>query len=89
MDGNGALFGTLSGNTRDIIHKVCIIPAIKSRPISDDSSSRLIFQRNMVEEVSRLCVLRVFVRRSVTTMFARSLKLQFSASCKFRTSSND
>lgn len=26
MDGNGALFGTLAGNTREVIHKVCCQP---------------------------------------------------------------
>ena len=32
MDGNGALFGTLQGNTRDVLHKFTVdLPKVKSK----------------------------------------------------------
>ena len=31
MDGNGALFGTLQGNTRDVLHKFTVdLPKVES-----------------------------------------------------------
>ena len=34
MDGNGALFGTLQGNTRDVLHKFTVdLPKVKSNSI--------------------------------------------------------
>lgn len=77
--GSGCLFGTLSGNAREVLHKFtvdlpkkhgvlsglyCLPPAINERTI--------VTPQDVV--VSLRCVLRACVSRSGTTMSVRSLK---------------
>lgn len=79
MDGNGALFGTLSGNTREILQRLSVdLPKkhvsnchISTRPWYLFADS-LIFLSFRAVVVSPLCVSRVCVRKSVTTTSVKS-----------------
>ena len=84
MDGNGCLFGTLTGNTRDIITKVSLetIFDFEVLYLIFKFSSLSICQRSTVVVVNLRCVLPVCEWRSVTTMFERLPRPPSSASSK-------
>lgn len=86
MDGNGSLFGTLAGNTREVIHKVQVrnaraggraptyVRKIFMLPIYlPPLMSRLICLKSMDVVVSLRFVSPVFVRKSDIIMFVRLL----------------
>lgn len=73
MDGNGALFGTLSGNTREILQRLQV--DLPKKHVSPSSlrlpfpSYSYILPRDVV--VNPRCVSPVSVRKSATTTCAR------------------
>lgn len=76
MDGNGTLFGTLSGNTREILQRLSVDLPKKHvsylRPIGFLQRS-ISLMPNRVVVVNLRCVFPVCVKRSVTTTCARLL----------------
>ena len=73
MDGNGALFGTLSGNTRDMY--VSHNPLRRSGDAYIHTTvftvSLSTFLKSMAVEGSRPCVSLVCEKKSVTIMFEK------------------
>ena len=80
MDGNGCLFATLTGNTRDIIQKVS--RCWYSLLFFNSFSLTLICQKSTVVVVSLLFVSPVCEWKRDTTSCARSPKLPSSVSSK-------
>lgn len=78
MDGNGALFGTLQGNTREVLHKFTVdLPKKHGRGTGPNHFGGV---SNLVhfKVVSPRCVLRVSEWKSGTTMLGKLPKLQLS-----------
>ena len=83
MDGNGSLFGTLSGNTREVSGSgrfVCLLgchpfrrPFLTPTMPRSCTSSRWTCPRSTAAAVSRRCVSRVCAWRSGTTPCARQV----------------
>lgn len=78
MDGNGALFGTLQGNTREVLHKFTVdLPKKHGRGTTSNHFSGVL-NLNCFKVVSRRYVSPVSEWKSATTMSGKLPRLQLS-----------